>query len=277
VARFDCLLTTSRAGDLGAAFDAAIAREPKTPTGRHRTSMSRSWSKMHSVQPPSSLRPTPVLPSPAYLVRLTLEGLDAWTSNLLLHGDPLRGLGETLMGGARSFAAPPSRSKTARSLRDERPSIEIRGARTERAIVRALQAQGFMAMKINGMFKLGADINVPLLGVDRAVEMKCRAAGSRRLYAWLDQRDVLIVKSDRHIPANGARDAALPEARMLAAPGCRRLPTRSRGQGQGTGDLDQTGRCAGEPLNDRPRRWFRSTLPGRANSCLRCRVLRETR
>jgi hypothetical protein len=41
---------------------------------------------MRSVQPPSSLRPTPVLPRPANLVRLTLDGLDAWTSNPVLHG-----------------------------------------------------------------------------------------------------------------------------------------------------------------------------------------------
>ena len=61
-----------------------------SPTGRHRTRMSVSWSKMRSVQPPSHPRPTPVLPPvpprPAYLVRLTLDGLDAWTSNPVLQG-----------------------------------------------------------------------------------------------------------------------------------------------------------------------------------------------
>jgi hypothetical protein len=41
---------------------------------------------MRSVQPPSYPRPTPVRPRPAYLVRLTLDGLDAWTSNLVLGG-----------------------------------------------------------------------------------------------------------------------------------------------------------------------------------------------
>jgi hypothetical protein len=43
--------------------------------------MSESGSKMRSVQPPSSLRLTPDPPRPAYLIRLTLDGLDAWTSN----------------------------------------------------------------------------------------------------------------------------------------------------------------------------------------------------
>jgi Holliday junction resolvase len=71
-----------------------------------------------------------------------------------------------------------------------------KGNRTERAIVRLLQAQGIAATKISGMYKPGADISMQLLGSDRAVEVKCRAAGFRQLYDWLDQRDILIVKSD---------------------------------------------------------------------------------
>jgi Holliday junction resolvase len=75
-----------------------------------------------------------------------------------------------------------------------------KGARTERAIVRLLQGEGFAATKISGMYKPGADISMQLLGSDRAVEVKCRAAGFRQLYEWLDERDVLIVKSDRQEP-----------------------------------------------------------------------------
>jgi Holliday junction resolvase len=75
-----------------------------------------------------------------------------------------------------------------------------KGARAERAIVKALQAQGFMATKISGMYKPGADISMPLLGSDMAVEVKCRADGFRQLYDWLHRRDVLIVKSDRQEP-----------------------------------------------------------------------------
>ena len=75
-----------------------------------------------------------------------------------------------------------------------------KGARTERAIIKALQAQGIMATKISGMYKPGADISMPLLGSDMAVEVKCRAAGFRQLYDWLNERDILIVKSDRQEP-----------------------------------------------------------------------------
>jgi hypothetical protein len=41
---------------------------------------------------------------------------------------------------------------------------------------------------------------VPLLGVDRNVEVKCRADGFRELYKWLDGADFLIVKCDRREP-----------------------------------------------------------------------------
>ena len=47
------------------------------------------------------------------------------------------------------------------------------GSRTERAIVRLLQAQGIVATKISGMYRPGADICVPKL----AVEVKCCATG----------------------------------------------------------------------------------------------------
>ena len=75
-----------------------------------------------------------------------------------------------------------------------------KGARTERAIAKALQTHGFMAMKISGLYKPGADISMPLFGTDRAVEVKCRAGGFRQLYEWLDERDILIVKSDYQEP-----------------------------------------------------------------------------
>ena len=71
------------------------------------------------------------------------------------------------------------------------------GLRGERAIVRLLQAQGITAEKISGMCKPGADVSMPLLGTDRAIEVKCRATGFAQLYSWLDNRDILIVKADR--------------------------------------------------------------------------------
>jgi hypothetical protein len=75
-----------------------------------------------------------------------------------------------------------------------------KGARIERAIAKVLQAQGFMATKISGMYKPGADISMSLLGSDRAVEVKRRAAGFRQRHDWLNQRDILIVKADRQEP-----------------------------------------------------------------------------
>jgi len=50
------------------------------------------------------------------------------------------------------------------------------------------------------MYRPGADISVPLLGLDRRVEVKVRANGFRELYAWLDGRDLLIVRADRRKP-----------------------------------------------------------------------------
>jgi hypothetical protein len=62
---------------------------------------------------------------------------------------------------------------TSRQSRDK-------GARTERAIL--LQAQGIAAMKISGLYKSGADITVPLLGVDHAEKLNAvqPALGSSR-------------------------------------------------------------------------------------------------
>ena len=75
-----------------------------------------------------------------------------------------------------------------------------KGARAERAIVRLLQGQGIEATKISRAWLPGADLGLPILGVNRAVEVKCRAAGFRKLYDWLNDRDVLIVKADRQEP-----------------------------------------------------------------------------
>jgi hypothetical protein len=50
------------------------------------------------------------------------------------------------------------------------------------------------------MYRHGADISVPVLGVDRDVEVKSRAIGFSRLYSWLEDRYALIVKADRQEP-----------------------------------------------------------------------------
>jgi Holliday junction resolvase len=79
-----------------------------------------------------------------------------------------------------------------------------KGNRAERAIVRLLQERGFAAERVplsgaaRGRF--GGDVSVPLLGIDRRVEVKCRGNGFRQLYAWLDGVDFLIVRADRREP-----------------------------------------------------------------------------
>jgi len=75
-----------------------------------------------------------------------------------------------------------------------------KGQRAERLVVRLPQDQGIAAEKISGMYMPGADISVPLLGRDLAVESKVRANGFRELYAWLQGRDILVVHADRREP-----------------------------------------------------------------------------
>jgi Holliday junction resolvase len=79
-----------------------------------------------------------------------------------------------------------------------------KGNRHERAIVRLLQEYGFASERVplsgaaRGRF--GGDVSVPLLGVDRRVEVKVRGAGFRQLYAWLAGHDFLVVRADRAEP-----------------------------------------------------------------------------
>ena len=79
-----------------------------------------------------------------------------------------------------------------------------KGARTERAIVQALQAKGYAAARVplsgaaGGRF--AGDVVVPVQGRDLTAEVKARSDGFRELYGWLQGRDVLIVKADRQEP-----------------------------------------------------------------------------
>src|SRR5262245_55306258 len=79
-----------------------------------------------------------------------------------------------------------------------------KGNRAERALVKLLQDAGLAAERaqVSGAARggLGRDRPVPLLGVDRRVEVKCRGNGFRRLYDWLGDHDFLIVKADRLDP-----------------------------------------------------------------------------
>jgi Holliday junction resolvase len=79
-----------------------------------------------------------------------------------------------------------------------------KGNRAERAVVKFLQDKGLAAERVPLSGSAGGsylgDISVPVLGVDRVVEVKCRANGFRELYRWLENRDLLIVRADRSEP-----------------------------------------------------------------------------
>jgi Holliday junction resolvase len=75
-----------------------------------------------------------------------------------------------------------------------------KGNRAELALVRLLQSAGFAAEKCSRTGYSGPDLSVPLLGVDRRVEVKVRGDGFRQLYAWLAGADLLIVRADRREP-----------------------------------------------------------------------------
>lgn len=79
-----------------------------------------------------------------------------------------------------------------------------KGNRAERALVRFFHDHGFSAERVPLSGSAGGsylgDLTLPLLGLDRVVEIKVRANGFRELYRWLEGRDVLIVKADRREP-----------------------------------------------------------------------------
>jgi hypothetical protein len=122
------------------------------------------------------------------------------------------------------------------SVRIHSPSLALKNgsgnvtgrysARTERAIAKILRINGFAAAKISGVYKPGADISMPLLGVDRAVEVKCRATGFAKLYDWLDERHILIVKATaRSRWSSSARPRSL-RRRLLPATKVRSVTSR---------------------------------------------------
>jgi hypothetical protein len=77
---------------------------------------------------------------------------------------------------------------------------EDKSTRTERALVRLLQAQGIAAPKIGGIYNPGTDIGRSFIGSGTTIEVKRRTTGFAQLYDWLNDRDVLIGKADRQEP-----------------------------------------------------------------------------
>jgi Holliday junction resolvase len=76
-----------------------------------------------------------------------------------------------------------------------------KGNRLERALVKLLQDHGLGAERVPLSGAAGgsylSDLTVPVIGRELVVEAKARANSFSRLYAWLDGRDVLVVKVDR--------------------------------------------------------------------------------
>ena len=95
-----------------------------------------------------------------------------------------------------------------------------KGQRSERAIVRLLQQHGFASERVplsgSAHGRFGGDISVPLLGIDRRVEVKCRADGFRELYRWLEGADFLVVHADRRKPLVVLPLALAAEVAMIA-------------------------------------------------------------
>jgi Holliday junction resolvase len=79
-----------------------------------------------------------------------------------------------------------------------------KGNRAERALVHLLQDHGFGAERVPLSGSAGGtycgDLTVPILGRDHVVEVKVRATGFLQLYAWLEDRDMLVVRADRKVP-----------------------------------------------------------------------------
>jgi hypothetical protein len=67
-----------------------------------------------------------------------------------------------------------------------------------------LRARGFAAERVPLSGSCGGrysgDVSIPLLNKDRTVEVKVRANGFRELYRWLVDRDLLVIRADRHDP-----------------------------------------------------------------------------
>jgi hypothetical protein len=95
------------------------------------------------------------------------------------------------------------------------------GARTERSIVHALQANGIAAVRVPLSGAVGGrfagEIILPLMGRDLYVEVKARADGFRELCRWLNERGLLIVKADRQEPLVVVRLSLAAEIAKLGA------------------------------------------------------------
>jgi hypothetical protein len=114
------------------------------------------------------------------------------------------GSGETTppaIGQAAGETVPTNKAITARRQpRKGGRRPRNKGRRLEQQLVAFLQRAGIAAERVplsgaaGGRFS--GDLNIPVLGVDRCCECKVRSKGFGQLYAWLDRRDLLIIRQD---------------------------------------------------------------------------------
>lgn len=95
-----------------------------------------------------------------------------------------------------------------------------KGLRIERECVHILQDAGLAAERIplSGASggRYGGDVSVPVLGVDRTLEVKCQASGWKQAYAFLADHYGLIIRADRKPPLMVMRLADFAELALIA-------------------------------------------------------------
>jgi hypothetical protein len=72
-----------------------------------------------------------------------------------------------------------------------------KGANAELEVLHIGQRLGFAVTKRSRMYRAGHDLDWPLLGVGRRIEVKWHANGQGRLYAWLAPVYAVIHRGDR--------------------------------------------------------------------------------
>jgi hypothetical protein len=72
-----------------------------------------------------------------------------------------------------------------------------KGAAGELEVLHIGQDNGFAVTKRSRMYRAGHDLDWPLLGEDRCIEVKRHASGQARLNAWLAPVYAVIHRGDR--------------------------------------------------------------------------------
>jgi hypothetical protein len=79
-----------------------------------------------------------------------------------------------------------------------------KGARIEREVVHVFQEAGLAAERVplSGAMRgsFAGDVWCPVKGIDRVLEVKCRADGFKQIYDWLAGHYGLVIRRDRDEP-----------------------------------------------------------------------------